>query len=190
MFLLRNPIQPYAWGPVDGIARLVGSEPTGDHEAELWIGNHPRGPSAIAAGEHEGRTLADVIAEDPARYLGEELAAQGYTALPFLLKVLAIGAPLSLQAHPSAEQAKEGYEREEAAGVPKDSPERLYADPYPKPEMLVALEPTDVLSGFRPAEEAAALVADLHQDALAPLVERLGRGGSDGLRAAMQWLLE
>src|SRR4051812_7270864 len=179
MFLLRNPIQPYAWGPVDGIARLVGSEPTGDHEAELWIGTHPRGPSVIAAGEHAGRTLADLIAEDPARYLGEELAAQGYTALPFLLKVLAIGAPLSLQAHPSAEQAKEGYEREEAAGVPKDSPERLYADPYPKPEMLVALEDTWVLSGFRDPFEAADLLVGLHADVVEPLIERLRRGGRD-----------
>ena len=60
MLLLRNPIQPYAWGTVDGIAQLVGSEPTGEHEAELWVGTHPRGPSVVAAGEHEGRTLAEV----------------------------------------------------------------------------------------------------------------------------------
>src|SRR5690349_11722669 len=105
MLLLRTSIQPYAWGPVDGIAPLVGRPPTGDHEAELWVGTHPRGPSVVVGGEHDGRSLADVIASDPARWLGAELADAGHRALPFLLKVLSIGQPLSLQAHPSAGQA-------------------------------------------------------------------------------------
>ena len=49
----------------------------------------------------EGRTLAEVVGD-----------------LPFLLKVLAIGSALSLQAHPSAEQAVAGFAREEEAGLP------------------------------------------------------------------------
>src|SRR6478735_5420181 len=100
MLLLHNPIHAYAWGPVDGLAPIVGTEPTGDHEAELWVGTHPRGPSVVSGGQHDGRTLADVIAEEPGRWLGAGLAAAGHTALPFLLKVLSIGQPLSLQAHP------------------------------------------------------------------------------------------
>ena len=95
MLLLENPIRAYAWGAPDGLAALVGTPPTGGPEAELWVGTHPGAPSVVAAGEHAGRTLAEVIADDPAAWLGEELAAKGLTALPFLLKVLAIGAPLS-----------------------------------------------------------------------------------------------
>ena len=195
MLLLRNPIQPYAWGPVDGIARLVGSEPTGDHEAELWVGTHPRGPSVISAGEHEGRTLADLIAEDPARWLGEDLAATGATALPFLLKVLAIGAPLSLQAHPSAEQAAAGFAREEAAGIAIDAPDRNYRDRCPKPEALVAIRDSWTLCGFRRADEAGGLLATLGIDLLRPFVDALEAADDSvasetaALRELLGWLL-
>lgn len=190
MLLLRNPIQAYAWGPIDGISHLVGSTPTGEHEAELWVGTHPRGPSVVVGGPHDGRTLAQVIAEDPVRWLGAELAATGATALPFLLKVLAIGQPLSLQAHPSATQAAAGFEREEAAGIPIDAEHRTYRDPSPKPEALVALDTTWALCGFRAPAEAAGLVGSLGVDALAPVVTALQRGGDDGVRSALRWLLQ
>ncbi|MGI8710554.1 MAG: mannose-6-phosphate isomerase, class I [Acidimicrobiales bacterium] len=189
MLLLRNVIQDYAWGPVDGLAKLVGSEPTGDHEAELWVGTHERGPSLVAAGDHEGETLADVIAGDPKRWLGAEAAAHGIQALAYLLKVLAIGEALSLQAHPSAAQARAGFDREEAAGVPLDAPERIYRDPSPKPEALVALSETWVLCGFREPMAAAELVTGLSSPALDPLVAALRAGGPDGLRDAMAWLV-
>ncbi len=189
MLLLRTTIQPYAWGPVDGLAPLVGSEPTGGHEAELWVGTHPRSPSTVVGGEHDGRTLADVIAEDAARWLGPDLAAAGHTALPFLLKVLAIGQPLSLQAHPSADQARAGFDREEAAGIPVDATERNYRDASPKPEALVALRPTWALCGFRSPIEAANLLAGLGIEPFDPLVEALASGGEDGQRTVLAWLL-
>lgn len=195
MLVLRNPIQPYDWGPVDGIAALVGTDPTGGHEAELWVGTHPRGPSVVAAGEQQGRTLAAVIRDDPSRWLGAELAATGATELPFLLKVLAIGRPLSLQAHPSADQAAAGFAREEAAGIALDAPERCYPDASPKPEALVAIRPSWALCGFRPADESAVLLSRLGIDALAPFAAALA--AADGLpeaegearRAVLEWLL-
>lgn len=189
MLLLRTTIQPYAWGLVDGLAPLVGSGPTGGHEAELWVGTHPRSPSTVVGGEHDGRTLADVIAEDAARWLGPDLAAAGHTALPFLLKVLAIGQPLSLQAHPSADQARAGFDREEAAGIPVDATERNYRDASPKPEALVALRPTWALCGFRSPIEAANLLAGLGIEPFDPLVEALASGGEDGQRTVLAWLL-
>lgn len=189
MLLLRNVIQPYEWGPVDGLAGLVGSEPTGDHEAELWAGTHDRGPSVVVGGAHNGRSLAEVIAEDPRSFLGADLADQGVTSLPFLLKVLSIGEPLSLQAHPSVEQAEAGFEREEAAGVAIDAPDRTYRDRCAKPEMLVALTPTWALCGFRAPLAAAELVADLGVPATDPLVTALRGGGPDALRNALAWLL-
>jgi mannose-6-phosphate isomerase len=191
MLLLRNPIQRYAWGRTDGIARAVGTPATGQVEAELWVGTHPRGCSIVVDGPHHGRPLRDVVAEDPGRWLGPELAAQGLVELPFLLKVLAIGEPLSLQAHPSAAQAEAGFRREDDAGIALDAPHRTYRDPSAKPEALVAVERTLALCGFRPPDEAAALVAQVPGPALEPLAHALGGADEAGarLRAAMAWLL-
>ena len=189
MLLLENPIRAYAWGAPDGLADLVGTPPSGGPEAELWVGTHPGAPSVVLGGEHDGRTLAEVIAGDPARWMGADLAAAGHVALPFLLKVLAIGKPLSLQAHPSSEQARDGFAREEAGGIPVDDPARNYRDDGPKPEALVALTGTWALCGFRHPVEAADLLAGLDLPELAPLVEALASGGDDGLRAVLGWLL-
>jgi mannose-6-phosphate isomerase len=174
MLLLRNVVQPYDWGPIDGLARLLGSEPTGEHEAELWVGTHGRGPSTVVAGDPatEGRTLAEVVGD-----------------LPFLLKVLAIGRSLSLQAHPSSEQAATGFAREEAAGLPVDAPDRNYRDAGAKPEVLVALVPTWVLCGFRPTDEAADLLHSLGSPEFGPLVDLLRGGGADALLDSLGWLL-
>ncbi len=188
MLLLHNTVQPYAWGAIDGVAQVVGTDPSGATEAELWVGTHPLAPSRVV-GDPGGRTLAEVIASDPSRWLGADLAAAGHTALPFLLKVLAIARPLSLQAHPSADQARAGFAREEAAGTPLTSPVRTYRDPNPKPEALVALEPTDALCGFRPTAEAAGLVRSCRSPALTPLAQLLDVGGPEALRGALSWLL-
>lgn len=190
MLLLRNVIQPYEWGPINGLAALVDSEPTGDHEAELWVGTHGRGPSTVVGGDHDGRTLADIIAEDPRSTLGIDLADGGAEALPFLLKVLAIGEPLSLQAHPTTEQAEAGYDREDDAGIDLDAPERTYRDRSPKPEALVALIETWVLCGFREPIGAAQLVADLGVGATDDLVAILRAGGPRALHDALAWVLQ
>jgi mannose-6-phosphate isomerase len=138
------------------------------------VGTHERGASTVVAGDPgaEGRTLAEVVGD-----------------LPFLLKVLAIGQALSLQAHPSTEQAATGFAREEAAGLGVDAPDRNYRDAGAKPEVLVALEPTWVLCGFRPADEAADLLHGLGAPELGPLVDQLRGGGADALLDALGWLL-
>jgi len=188
MLLLSTTVKSYAWGRTDGIAALVGSEPTGGPEAELWVGTHPAGPSVVV-GDPEGRTLAEVIASDPRRWLGPDLAGAGFTALPFLLKVLAIGQPLSLQAHPSTPQAEAGFDREEANGISLDDPGRTYRDRSAKPEALVSLTDTWAMCGFRPTEEAVALVEELDLARLAPLSEHLGSGRPNAMEEAFAWLL-
>src|SRR5699024_2955342 len=158
MLALQTVIQSYAWGRVDGMALHLGTQPTGRPEAELWVGTHPVAPAVV-----EGRdtTLDRLIAADPLHHLGPRLAAEGHTALPFLLKVLAIGAPLSLQAHPSAEQARIGFAREQEAGLSIDDPTRTYRDPNAKPEALVALTDTWALCGFRTPAHSTALIDGL-----------------------------
>jgi mannose-6-phosphate isomerase len=157
LLLLDNPIQNYAWGSRTSLAQLLGRPPAAQPEAELWIGAHPKASSRLS----DGRSLLDVIRADPAGMLGHDVEARFGARLPFLLKVLAVESPLSLQAHPNLEQAARGFLREQAAGVPLQAPERTYKDDNHKPELLCALTPFEALSGFRPAEEAAELFESL-----------------------------
>jgi mannose-6-phosphate isomerase len=156
MHLLSNTIRNYAWGSTTAIAGLLGHEPSGQPEAELWIGAHPDAPSRPIDGP-DGESLASLIAADPGAALGAESVEAFGPRLPFLLKVLAAESPLSLQVHPRLDQAKAGYAAEEAAGVDRSAPHRNYKDDNHKPEMVFALTPFEALSGFRRPAEAAGL---------------------------------
>jgi mannose-6-phosphate isomerase len=174
MFLaITNVPRDYAWGSTTAIASLLGRTPSGKPEAELWLGAHPASPSIIVnpAIVDGADTLADWIAAEPDRALG-----QGKRHLPFLMKVLAAGAPLSIQAHPTPEQAREGFDRENKAGVPLVASERNYKDPFPKPEIIYALSDTfDALCGFRSVDDTLADVAilDASSGRLAALADHL-----------------
>ncbi len=153
---IRNSIQGYPWGSRTAIASLLGRpSPSPGPEAELWMGAHPKAPSMVLTPRGE-RSLADLIAEDPQAMLGADVARRFDGRLPFLFKVLAAAEPLSIQAHPSLDQARRGYADENARGVP--SRERSYVDENHKPEVLCALTRFHALSGFRDPEEAAALL--------------------------------
>ncbi|QKW27859.1 mannose-6-phosphate isomerase, class I [Streptomyces seoulensis] len=165
---LDNTVRPYAWGSTTAIPRLLGVEPTGEPQAEMWMGAHPGAPSRTARG-----TLADLIDAAPERELGAATVAEFGPRLPFLLKILAAGAPLSLQVHPNLEQAGEGYADEERRGVPLDAPHRNYKDANHKPELICALTEFDGLCGFRAPAEAADLLAALGVDSLKPYVDLL-----------------
>ena len=144
---LDNAIRYYAWGSTSALARLQGRPPAEQPEAELWLGGHPQAPSAVTVA---GRrvSLDRLVAERPAETLGP--VAQRFGAvLPFLLKVLAVAEPLSIQAHPTLSQAAAGFAREEAAGIAAAAPQRSYRDRNHKPEVVVALEPYELLCGFR-----------------------------------------
>ncbi|MEJ8644069.1 mannose-6-phosphate isomerase, class I [Streptomyces sp. MS1.HAVA.3] len=169
---LTNTIRPYAWGSTTALPALLGVEPTGEPQAELWMGAHPGAPSRIDRGAGEW-ALSDVIAADPEGELGAATVAKFGPRLPFLLKILAAGAPLSLQVHPDLAQAKAGFEDEERRGIPIDAAHRNYKDPNHKPEMICALTPFDGLCGFRPPLEAAELLAGLEVDSLKPYVDLL-----------------
>lgn len=137
---ITNSARDYAWGSHTLIPEYFGVQPTGRPMAEVWLGTHPGSPSKLA--------------DSPDHTLIEQL---GGRQLPYLLKVLAADLPLSLQAHPNAEQAKAGFARESAAGIPINSPLRNYKDDRPKPEMLVALsDPFEALCGFAEVETIAA----------------------------------
>ncbi|WP_340557076.1 mannose-6-phosphate isomerase, class I [Streptomyces sp. GSL17-111] len=162
---LTNPLRPYPWGSRTALPELLGVEPDGTPQAELWMGAHPAAPSLIERGAGQ-EPLDRVIARDPAAELGAPVLRRFGPRLPFLLKLLAADAPLSLQVHPDAAQAAHGHRSEEARGIPLDAPQRTYRDDNHKPEMIVALGPFEGLCGFRPPEECAQLLAALRLDAL------------------------
>ncbi|SKV00025.1 mannose-6-phosphate isomerase ManA [Mycobacteroides abscessus subsp. abscessus] len=125
-----------------------------------------------------------MVAADPIGQLGAASVAEFGDQLPFLLKVLAADEPLSLQAHPSAQQAADGFAREEAAGVPLNSPIRNYRDRNHKPELVVALDRFEALAGFRDPGDTVDLFRALDVEALTPYVNLLaGQSDADGLRA-------
>ncbi|MFD7437357.1 mannose-6-phosphate isomerase, class I [Streptomyces sp. NPDC059861] len=165
---LDNTVRPYAWGSTTAIPQLLGVEPTGEPQAEMWMGAHPGAPSRTDRG-----TLVDLIAAGPEKELGAATVAKFGPGLPFLLKILAAGAPLSLQVHPNLTQAKEGYEEEERRGVPVDAPHRNYKDANHKPELICALTEFDGLCGFRDPHRTADLLAGLGVDSLKPYADLL-----------------
>jgi mannose-6-phosphate isomerase len=180
---LRGAVRHYAWGSRTAIAQFTGRPSPAPHsEAELWLGAHPADPAMVECADGD-RSLIDVIGADPEAQLGPAVCARFGGALPFLVKVLAADEPLSLQAHPSSEQAVEGFAREERAGVPLSSPVRNYRDRSHKPELIVALEPFEALAGFRPVARTIELMQALAVSDLDPFIALLqGQSDADGLR--------
>ncbi|MEV0094654.1 mannose-6-phosphate isomerase, class I [Streptomyces sp. NPDC050738] len=169
---LTNTVRPYAWGSTTAIPALLSTAPTGEPQAEMWMGAHPGAPSRVDRGQ-ESQPLSELITADPEAELGAAAVAKFGPRLPFLLKILAAGAPLSLQVHPDLQQARQGYEAEERAGIPIDAPHRNYKDANHKPELICALTPFDGLCGFRTPTESADLLAALEVDSLKPYVDIL-----------------
>ena len=122
------------------------------------MGAHPNAPSLVLPSRE---SLATLIEREPTRLLGAKNQERFGARLPYLLKVLAAETPLSLQAHPTLEQARAGFDAEQAAGVALDSAQRNYKDRSHKPELLCALTPFSALCGFRPIEDTLALFREL-----------------------------
>jgi mannose-6-phosphate isomerase len=189
MIRVENTPRDYAWGSTTEIANLRGVAPSGKPEAELWLGTHPGSPTRVVdPGESEG-----------AQTLPEYLHNRGEQPLPYLLKILAAAHPLSIQAHPSPQQARDGFARENAAGIPVDAPHRNYRDDAHKPELIYALsENFEALCGVR---EIDATVAELEHlaaanaqacastSALAAFTHELLSRGEEAISWALNWAL-
>ncbi|TCP49231.1 mannose-6-phosphate isomerase type 1 [Tamaricihabitans halophyticus] len=185
MELLRGAVRPYAWGSRTTISELLGRPVPAPHpEAELWMGAHPGDPSQLIASDGTERSLLELVEADPVRQLGSQCAERWGDRLPFLLKILAADEPLSMQAHPSAEQAAEGFAREDAAGIPRDAKNRNYPDPTAKPELLCALTEFHALAGFRDPGRTVELLRAVQTPGLAPHIALLAdQPDADGMRA-------
>lgn len=157
MFRLSNGIRYYDWGSTTDIPAFLGVEPDGRPVAELWMGAHSSMPSRVVG----GRSLPELIEQDPEGVLGPRVLTEFGARLPYLFKVLAAARPLSLQVHPNLEQAQAGFARENDAGVALDGAERSFRDDQHKPELLFALTRFEGLSGFRKPRRVLELLSGL-----------------------------
>ena len=158
-----------SWGSDGLISELLGQEASGLPEAELWLGTHPGSPTTIVGTDE---TLLHAVG----------------ARLPFLLKVLAARSSLSLQAHPTMQQAGAGFARENALGLAIDSPHRNYKDAFHKPELIYALsDGFEALCGFRSAAGTREVLAAFPVDVVGPLLDRLV--SDDSIRSTFEWLI-
>ncbi len=185
MELLDNPVRAYAWGSRTVIPEMLGQEvPSAHPQAEMWLGAHPADSSHLVHADGGRTSLLDALGADPKQLLGPVRCERWDSTLPYLLKVLAADEPLSLQAHPSLEQAKAGFAREDAAGISRDASNRNYKDPNHKPELICALTELHALAGFRDPAVTVRLLRGLEVPELASHAELLAaQPDADGLRA-------
>lgn len=145
---IANRARNYAWGSRTLITDYFGQEIIGQHNdepmAEIWFGTHSGSPSFLV--------------DEPDQTLLSQL---GGHQLSFLLKILAADEPLSIQAHPTREQAEAGFARENSQGLSPEARNRNYKDNQPKPEIVVALSDFEALCGFKPIEELDQLFIDM-----------------------------
>lgn len=151
----------------------------GDSPCDGPVGNQP--------GAVLRPTLEEFVASAPEDALGEEIVRRHGPRLPYLLKLIAPAEPLSLQVHPSLEQARAGFAAEETAGIERTAPNRNYRDRNHKPELAYALTRFEALVGFRAPRRIAAVIRDLGVPLTRDLREIVLR---EGVRSAFCFLLD
>lgn len=183
MYIIQGAVQHYAWGGYTYIPQLLDiPNPENTPHAEYWLGVHPGGPARVRLSPIARTGLPEMIRSEPRRYLGPKVLEK-FGDLPFLLKVLDVRGMLSIQVHPDKEEARKGFERENAEGIPLDAPHRNYKDANHKPEVMLALSDFWLLHGFR--DQLATVLED--NEALSVLLPILE---SRGLKGLYQYVME
>ena len=171
IYRLTGQVQHYAWGGKNYIASLIGLNSVKDQPcAEWWLGAHPSAPSEIENVTGK-QSLIEFLSQNPTA-LGQVSRQQFGDELPYLLKILDVEKPLSIQLHPTKAQAEKGFEAENAKGVSLTDSTRTYKDRNHKPEMMIALSDFWLLHGFKTKSQ---ILATLNaRPSLQPLAEKLG----------------
>lgn len=155
---LSGSIKHYDWGGTSYIPSLLQIEnPNLEPYAEYWLGVHPQADCKLTLSDGSEVLLREYIAKDLTATLGAAVLKR-FGNLPYLLKVLDVKDMLSIQVHPSKEQAAIDFEKENEAGVPLSAPDRNYKDANHKPELMVAMSEFYLLHGFKPEDELLAIL--------------------------------
>ena len=172
IYRLTGQVQHYAWGGKNYIASLIGLNSAEDQPcAEWWLGSHPSAPSEIENVTGK-QSLIEFLSQNPTA-LGQVSRQQFGDELPYLLKILDVEKPLSIQLHPTKAQAEKGFEAENAKGVSLTDSTRTYKDRNHKPEMMIALSDFWLLHGFKTKSQIFATLNA--RPSLQPLTEKLGK---------------
>ena len=129
-YKLHGVHRHYDWGGNEFIPNLMKvNNETKKPFAEYWMGAHVSAPSLIETKEGN-------------------VSINEFGSIPYLFKVLDVAKMLSIQVHPSKENALIGFELERQAGIAIDAANRNYKDQNHKPEVMVALSDFWLLHGF------------------------------------------
>lgn len=144
-------VQSYDWGKIGAdslVAKLTGRSLEAGRFAELWFGDHQKGPAPIAG--NSGRNLTDAISSEPTKWLGDRQVDGALPHLPFLFKVLSIdrSAGLSLQVHPRRADVEKIFHEKPT----------LLSDRGEKFEMGIARTTVRLFIGIRPVDELNRLI--------------------------------
>lgn len=172
LFKLENTIQTYDWGSKTAIQELFDIENIRQEpQAEIWMGAHPNGCSKV---QLNGKKilLSELIDSDKEGFLSPRTASS-FVELPYLFKVLAAGNALSIQVHPSKEEAELGFAKENRLGIDRKHPQRNYRDANHKPELVYALTPYQAMNGFRNFNEIVSLFSRITEQIFIPKVQAL-----------------
>lgn len=211
MHVIQGRVRDYDWGAPDLIPEFFAQPAATFPVAELWLGAHPGAPARcevdarsiaissedLADGERGARSRATIgidlrayIAADPIGTLGSDVVNNHGGELPYLLKLIAPAQPISMQVHPSIEQARIGYERENALGIPVDAPNRSYKDANHKPELVYAVTQFEAIVGFRTPRRILGVLDGLDTELTAHLAECIRKQpNAHGVRDAFASLL-
>ncbi|ULQ53127.1 mannose-6-phosphate isomerase, class I [Flavihumibacter fluvii] len=144
IFALEGQVQHYQWGGFTYLPQLLSrSNNMGKPFAEYWLGAHVQAPALVA-----GDGKLDYFIDRHPEVLGSQVTRK-FGRLPYLLKVLDVKDMLSIQVHPTLEDAIAGFAAENASGLDISAPNRNYKDDNHKPELMAALGEFYLLHGFR-----------------------------------------
>ncbi len=181
---LQGTVQHYSWGGASFLPKLLSIEnPNHKPFAEYWLGIHAGGPASIEVNQ-QAILLSDAIATDPKAALSEPVFNH-FGGLPYLFKILDVKDMLSIQVHPTKEYAKVAFEKEEAAGIALNAPNRNYKDTNHKPEIMLAMTEFWLLHGFKSEAKILETLENIAEfQVLVPLYK------TEGLKGLYQFLME
>jgi mannose-6-phosphate isomerase len=181
---LQGTVQHYSWGGASFLPQLLSIEnPNHKPFAEYWLGIHAGGPARIEVNQ-QAVLLSDAIGTDPKAALSEPVFNH-FGGLPYLFKILDVKDMLSIQVHPTKEYAKVAFEKEEAAGIALNAPNRNYKDINHKPEIMLAMSEFWLLHGFKSEAKILETLENIAEfQVLVPLYK------TEGLKGLYQFLME
>jgi mannose-6-phosphate isomerase len=153
VFKLLGKVQHYAWGGNSFIPQLLHIDNAENKPfSEYWLGAHDNASAELIIDNGERKKLNEYISSDAAELLGEQVNNK-FKHLPYLLKILDVKDMLSIQVHPSKENAENEFSEENKRSIPLNAPNRNYKDDNHKPELMLALGDFWLLHGFKPKEQ-------------------------------------